>query len=99
VYHHDHHGTPTERRQAFDDGYLHAFRRPAGDGTSQNQSPAQPSAEPRQPTKQEQPLPPATPAPPSSVLPVLGLGIGALLIVVIIAGVFALVSRAREDDV
>ena len=101
VYHHDHHGTPTDRRQAFDDGYLHGFRLPAGDGTSQNQSPAQPTADPRQPTRQEQPLPPPTPSsvPPSSVLPLLGLGIGALLIAVIIAGVITLVSRARGDDV
>lgn len=101
VYHHDHHGTPADRRQAFDDGYLQGFRLPASNGTNQNQSPAQSSAEPRQPSRQEQPLPPATPSagPPSSALPVLGLGLGVLLIVVIIAGVFTLISRARGDDV
>lgn len=28
VYHHDHHGTPSERRAAFEDGYLQGFRLP-----------------------------------------------------------------------
>lgn len=28
VYHHDHHGTPVERRQAFNVGYLQGFKLP-----------------------------------------------------------------------
>ena len=28
VHHHDHHGTPMERRKAFEDGYLQGFRLP-----------------------------------------------------------------------
>jgi hypothetical protein len=100
VYHHDHHGTPTERRQAFEEGYLQGFRLPENDA-NQPQAPVQPSAEPQQPTRQEQPLPPTAPsaAPPSSALPVLGLGLGALLVVAILAGVISLVSRARGEDI
>ena len=95
VYHHDHHGTPAERRAAFEDGYLQGFRLPGEDGASQPQAPAQPSAE------QPQPLPPAAPsaAPPAQALPVLGLGLATLLAVAILAGVITLVSRAREDDI
>ncbi len=95
VYHHDHHGTPAERRAAFEDGYLQGFRLPSEDGASQPQAPAQPSAE------QPQPLPPAAPsaAPSAQALPVLGLSLATLLAVAILAGVITLVSRAREDDI
>lgn len=94
VYHHDHHGTPAERRAAFEDGYLQGFRLPGEDGASQPQAPAQPKAE------QPQPLPPAAApaAPQSQALPVLGLGLAALLAVGILAGVISLVGRARDDD-
>lgn len=95
VYHHDHHGTPAERRQALEDGYLQGFRLPNDDGSNHHQSPAQPSAEQQQPTGPAQPLAPV--APPQA-LPVLGLGLAALLTLGILAGVFALVRRAREDN-
>jgi uncharacterized protein len=101
VYHHDHHGTPAERRAAFDDGYLQGFRLPGEAGTSQPPAPSYPAAEQQQPTHQERPLSPASPSatllPP--VLPVLGLGLAALLALGILAGVITLVSRARDDDI
>ena len=97
VYHHDHHGTPGERRQAFEDGYLQGFRLPGDGETEQPQAPSQPSAEPQQPTSQEQPLRPADA--PSLALPVLGLGLGALLIALMLAGVITLINRARGDDI
>lgn len=95
VYQHDHHGTPAERRAAFEDGYLQGFRLPGEDGASQPQTPAQHS------TDQPQPLPPSAPsaAPPAQPLPVLGLGLATLLAVAILAGVITLVSRAREDEI
>jgi len=94
VYHHDHHGTPVERLAAFDDGYLQGFRLPGEAGASQPQAPVQPTAE------QSQPSPPAAPpsSAPSQALPVLGLGLTALLAVGILSGVISLVKRARGDD-
>lgn len=98
----DHHGTPAERRAAFEDGYLHGFRVPGEEGTSQPEAPKQPPAAlpqpqaPAQPSaEQPQPLPPAAPP---QVLPVLGLGLGALLAVGIMAGMITLVGRTRDDD-
>jgi hypothetical protein len=101
VYHHDHHGTPSERLNAFEDGYLQGFRLPGEDDVTQPEAPALPSAESGQPIRQEQPLPPVEPFPAasSSALPVLGLGLGALLVVMILAGVITMVSRARGDDI
>lgn len=98
----DHHGTPAERRAAFEDGYLIGFRAPGDHGTSQPQAPPQPPAEQPQPqapgqpsTEQPQPLPPS--APPQA-LSIIGLGLAALLSIAILAGVISLVSRARDDD-
>jgi len=97
VYHNDHHGTPAERRAAFEDGYLLGFRLPGEDGNTQTQAPTNPTAKPQQ----EQPHVPLSPTggPHAPVLPVLGLGLAALLGVGILAGVITLVKRAREDDI
>ncbi|MCP9819867.1 hypothetical protein KBZ18_10215 [Synechococcus sp. Cruz-9H2] len=95
MYHHDHHGTPVEHRQSFQEGYLQGFRRSGEYAANQPQSPAQSSAAPQQPSTQKQPLKPAAP---SSFLPVLGLGLGALLVLVI-GGMFTLVNRAKGDDI
>jgi hypothetical protein len=96
VYHHDHHGTPAERRQAFEDGYLQGFRLPGKVEAEEPQAPSQPSDGPQQPTSQEQPVQPVGTSP---AMPVLGLGLGALLMVLILAGVITLVNRARGDDI
>ena len=95
VYHHDHHGTPAERRQAFEDGYQLAFRLPGEDG-------ARPT---KPPPKAESPRPelPADPSPPtgrenSAAPAVLGLGVGVVLFAGLVAGVIAMIQRAREDD-
>jgi hypothetical protein len=103
VYHHDHHGTPKERRQAFDDGYLVGFRLPGESGplpstppVIQPQSPGQEVGS----SPQGQALPPAAPAesPSASALPILGLGLGVLLFGLILAGVVTMVNRAKDSD-
>jgi len=100
VYHHDHHGTPTERQQSFNDGYLQGFKLPNG----QQQTPSMenpPSDTPRTNPDQPQPVQPVpTPAtaPPAAGLPVLGLGLGCLVLVLVVAAVIAMVNRAGEDD-
>ena len=96
VYHHDHHGTPAERRAAFEEGYLLGFRVPGEDNTGQRHTPAEPTAEPQQPTRQEQQAPLAQASPAFAAL---GLGLGGLFLVLILAGVVALVNRARGDDI
>lgn len=102
IHHHDHHGTPKERRQAFEDGYIQGFRLP-GNGPSAQPTPA-PTAQPQQPTsRSEQPAPNPSPLPPPAtgapgVAPVIGLGLGAFLLVLLFVGVITLVNRARDDE-
>ena len=94
VYHHDHHGTPAERRQAFEDGYQLAFRLPGAD----NSAPTQPQP------KADVPRPelPADHSPPtarenSAAAAVLGLGLGALLLAGLIASIVAMIQRSRDE--
>lgn len=103
VYHHDHHGTPQERRQAFEDGYLLGFRLPGESGPLPSTPPVTQPESPRQEEQsspQGQPLPPAAPAemPSASALPILGLGLGVLLFGLILAGVVTMVNRAKDSD-
>ncbi len=91
VYHHDHHGTPMERRQAFNNGYLQGFRLP---GDSQQAQPEHPNPQPR--STAPTPYPSAVPASPA--LPILGLGLGVLLIVMVVAAIVVMVNQAREND-
>ena len=94
--------TPKERRQAFEDGYIQGFRLP-GNGPSAQPTPA-PTAQPQQPTsRSEQPAPNPSPLPPPAtgapgVAPVIGLGLGAFLLVLLFVGVITLVNRARDDE-
>ncbi len=99
VYHHDHHGTPMERRQAFEDGYLQGFRLP-GDSSPPVRAPLEkPAPTPSAPaTPSQQPLPPqANPIErsPSSVMPLL---LGAVFLLAMVGGVAALVIHARRDE-
>lgn len=114
VYHHDHHGTPKERRQAFEDGYRQGFRLP-GEPTNAPPSNPQPTALPtptQAPTTQPQESPPRTEQPgavptpvprnaneTSNVAPILGLGLGAFFIILILIGVIALVNRTRDEEI
>lgn len=99
VYSHDHHGTPAERQQAFEQGYAYGFRLP-GDNGSQSPTPvpAPPSAAPpATPTGPTAP-PPAQPIENGPVVALLGLGLGLLAAVAIGAALIALIRRASEGD-
>ena len=114
VYHHDHHGTPKERRQAFEDGYRQGFRLPgepantppptAEPSAPQPPTPHSPTGQPQQPTvNSDQPATVPSPMPPpingaNPMAPILGLGVGAVFIVMILLGVITLVNRMRDDD-
>ena len=96
IHHHDHHGTPMERRQAFNDGYLKGFRLPGAPQTTPNKTP-EPSIAPPQP----RPSIPPTPNPTSSAaapLPVLGLGLAGIVCVIMIATIVMMVNRAGDDE-
>ena len=98
VYHHDHHGTPMERRQAFNDGYLQGFRLPGDPQATPSQAP-EPSLTPPAP----QPSVPSSSNPPSSAaptmpMPVLGLGLAGIMVVIMIATIVMMVNRASEDE-
>ncbi|MFL0791495.1 MAG: hypothetical protein AB8E87_14915, partial [Prochlorococcus sp.] len=104
VYHHDHHGTPMERRQAFEEGYLQSFRLP-GDRAPETSAPpaASPSASaPSTPASSNQPRFPApknqAEPPPASAAPLVGLLLGAGLVIAMVAGVIAMLNRAREEN-
>lgn len=105
VYHHDHHGTPAERRQAFEQGYQQGFRLPGDTSAPAPTPPAQspkaqpPAAPPSTAPATETGPPPIAPLNngASPVIPLLGLGIGGLLMVLIVAGVINMINRARED--
>ena len=105
VHHHDHHGTPMERRKAFEDGYLQGFRLPGDPQPKASEppaaNPAQPST-PSAPVRPDQPTfptpDPQTERPLASAAPVVGLMLGAGLVVAMVAGVVAMLSRAREDN-
>ena len=107
VYHHDHHGTPMERRQAFENGYLQGFRLP-GDGTAESpappsNSPSEPAAPannaPSNPVSPSAPItPPQAERPPASAAPVVGLVLGAGLVIAMVAGVLTMLSRAQDDN-
>ena len=107
VYHHDHHGTPMERRQAFENGYLQGFRLP-GDGTAESaappaNSPSEPSAPgtnaPTTPVSPSAPInTPQAERPPASAAPVVGLVIGAGLVIAMVAGVVTMLNRAQDDN-
>lgn len=94
VYHHDHHGTPMERRQAFDNGYLIGFQIPgAPDHTPQYTSP----------TDGQQPelnTPPPTPVANSvpTALPIVGLGIVGIFIALAITAIVTLINKARDNE-
>jgi predicted metalloprotease len=100
VYHHDHHGTPAERRQAFEQGYQQGFRLPGDAATPPTTTvpPAQAPGAP--PTAEQNPPPPIAPLNngASPVIPLLGLGMGGLLLVLIVVGVINMINRARVDD-
>lgn len=105
VYHHDHHGTPMERRKAFEDGYLQGFRLP---GDPRPNTSAPPAANPAQPSTPSAPVRPDQPSistpespterPPASAAPVVGLMLGAGLLIALVAGVVAMLNRARGDN-
>ena len=102
VYHHDHHGTPTERRKAFEDGYLQGFRLP-GDSAPRTSEPTDTGPAKPSPRAPVTPIP-ANPAPdpqferpPASAAPFVGLFLGVGLMIAMLAGVFAMLTRARED--
>ena len=107
VDHHDHHGTPMERRQAFKDGYLQGFRLP-GDSSPGTSEPTENGS--YRPTAPAPPAPanptqPAVPAPnlqrerpPASAAPLVGLLLGIGLLIAMVAGMVAMVTRAREDN-
>lgn len=114
VYHHDHHGTPNERRQAFEAGYQQGFRLPGEPPTAQPptaqpptvQSPTAqpPRAQPQQPAPQpDQPAIVPSPIPGqanqvSAVGPVLGLGLGVVFIALMLIAVVTLINRARDEE-
>lgn len=109
VYHHDHHGTPMERRQAFENGYLQGFRLPGDRSSETSAPPARNRSEPASPKPRErdstttnQPTFPApnnqAERPPGSSAPVLGLVLGAGLFIALLAGVVTMVARAREEN-
>ena len=97
IYHHDHHGTPMERGNAFNEGYLKGFRL-HGDPKTKAKEPTRthstnteaPPAETRN-TSTEVPITPA--------VPLLGLGIGGLLTVIVVAAIVLMVNKAGEDDI
>ena len=96
IHHHDHHGTPMERRQAFNDGYLRGFRLPGAPQTTPTEAP-EPTIAPPQP----QPSVPATPnptGPAAAPLPVLGLGLAGIVVVIMIATIVMMVNRAGDDE-
>ena len=100
VYHHDHHGTPAERRQAFEQGYLQGFKLPNSDYEA---SPAiMPENKPIDPKTTHQGQVPTTTSPTTpdhqAVIPALGLGLGLLMTVGIIAAVVSIVRRAQDDE-
>lgn len=99
VYHHDHHGTPAERRQAFEQGYQQGFRLP-GEASSPTTTPLPPAQSPGVP-------PTAGPSPPAvaplnngtpPIIPFLGLGLGGLLLILIFACVIKMIIRTRDDN-
>lgn len=103
VYSHDHHGTPAERQQAFEQGYAYGFRLP---NTGEN---AGPTAAPHAPAPTPAPAPPSTPTQPADPSPVqpegagsavalLGLGLGLVVAIAIAAALIALIRRASEGD-
>jgi hypothetical protein len=100
VYSHDHHGTPAERQQAFEQGYAYGFRLPGDNGTqSPPAAPVSPPVTPA-PTPPTQPSSPA-PAQPTDAGPavaLLGLALGAVATIAIAAALIALIRRAGEDD-
>ena len=101
VYHHDHHGTPAERRQAFEQGYQQGFRLPGeASAPPPSTSPAPPAQSPGIPPTEEQNPPPIAPLDNggSPVIPLLGLGMGILLLILILVGVINMINRARMDD-
>ena len=100
VYHHDHHGTPAERRQAFEQGYQQGFRLP-GDAATPPTTPLPPAQAPgAPPTAEQNPPPPIAPLNngASPVIPLLGLGMGGLLLILIVVGVINMINQARIDD-
>jgi len=94
VYHHDHHGTPMERGQAFDNGYLMGFQIP---GAPVN---APPSPRPTDSKQPEQNIPPSTPVmnSGSTALPFIGLGIAGVFIVLGITLIVTLINKARDNE-
>lgn len=97
VYHHDHHGTPAERRAAFEMGYLQGFRLPDEPSTApvapSRDQPAAPQPNMSSPAPTE-----SSPTSGAPVAPILGLGVGILLVVLVIVGAVTMVNRARDDD-
>lgn len=96
IHHHDHHGTPMERRQAFNDGYLKGFRLPGDRQETPRQAP-EPSVTPpaSQPSVPPSSNPAGAAAPP---IPVLGLGLAGIMAVIMVATIVMMVNRAGEDE-
>ena len=96
VYHDDHHGTPMERRQAFNDGYLKGFRLP-GDRQEMPRNAPEPSVTPPAPQPSVPPnsIPTGAAAP---SIPVLGLGLAGIMAVIMVSIIVIMVNRAGEDE-
>jgi hypothetical protein len=100
VYHNDHHGTPIERLQAFNNGYSFGFKAP---GSQQpNETPSGPITTTDPPDKNQptQNIPPSTTNENSNStgVPILGLSIALILPILIIAVVITLINKAKDDD-
>lgn len=97
VYHHDHHGTPAERRQAFEQGYMRGFRLP-GDTSAPAPLPPQqlPEAQPSADSSSS-PIAPLNNGA-SPVMPLLGLGLGGLLLILIVVGAITMINHSRDYE-
>lgn len=98
IYSHDHHGTPAERKAAFDDGYVHGFRIPTDASNGDPITPQQPQTPPTAPSAQP-PVPTterSADAAPAGAL--LGLGLGIAATIALGAAMIALIRRATSED-
>ena len=97
IHHHDHHGTPMERGNAFDEGYLKGFRLPGDPKTKATEPARTHSTNTEAPPTESRTTGAGVPVSPT--LPLLGLGIGGLLTVIVVFAIILMVNKAGEDDV
>ena len=106
IYHNDHHGTPMERRQAFEAGHTYGFRLP--ETSSDQRQPKSEETEPRQdvPTQQL----PQNPQPGSSQTTgepmvanggasIIGLMGGLLILALMIGIAVSMIKRSEDSDI